>query len=161
MTKVDAPTTSLGELSGLLASWRLHLEAANLSPRTIRAYTDDGALFAAFLADKGMPTVAGNIRREHVEAFIAAELERTSPASAATRYRSLQQLFNWLDEEGEITASPMTKMRPPKIPEQPVPVLPDDDVERLLAAVPARTSATGETARSSGCSWTPACGWRA
>jgi site-specific recombinase XerC len=134
MTKVDAPITSLGELSGLLGSWRLHLEAANLSPRTIRAYTDDGALFAAFLADKGMPTVADNIRREHVEAFIAAELERTAPASAATRYRSLQQLFNWLDEEGEITNSPMAKMRPPKIPEQPVPVLPDEDVKRLLAS---------------------------
>jgi site-specific recombinase XerD len=116
MAKVDAPTTSLGELSGLLASWRLHLEAADLSPRTIRAYTDDGALFAAFLAGKGMPTAVSNIRREHVEAFIAAELERTAPASAASRYRSLQQFFSWLDEEGEITGSPMARMRPPKIP---------------------------------------------
>lgn len=79
-----------------------------------------------------MPTAAGNIRREHVEAFIAAELERTAPASAATRYRSLQQLFNWLDEEREITGSPMAKTRPPKIPEKPVPVLPDDDIRRLL-----------------------------
>jgi site-specific recombinase XerC len=132
MTKVDAATTSVGELSGLLPSWRLHLEAANLSPRTIRAYTDDGALLAAFLADRGMPTVADNIRREHVEAFIAAELERTAPSSAATRYRSLQQLFNWLDNEGEIGGSPMAKMRPPKIPEKPVPVLPHDDIRRLL-----------------------------
>jgi hypothetical protein len=72
MTKLDARTTSLGEITVLLPSWRLHLEAANLSPRTIRAYTDDGALFAAFLAKQGMPTAAGNIRREHVEAFIAA-----------------------------------------------------------------------------------------
>lgn len=92
-------------------SWRLHLEAANLSPRTIRAYTDDTALFVAYLAGKGMPTTAASIRREHVEAFIVAELERTAPASAATRYRSLQQLFNWLDEEGEITSSPMAKKR--------------------------------------------------
>src|ERR1700735_1417585 len=106
MTNVDASTTGVGELSGLLASWRLHLEAANLSPRTIRAYTDDGALFAAYLADKARPTVAASIRREHVEAFIVAELERTAPSSAATRYRSLQQLFNWLDDEGEISGSP-------------------------------------------------------
>ena len=54
-----------------------HPEAA-----TIRAYTDDGALFAAFLADMGMPTTAGSLRREHAEAFIAAESERTAPASA-------------------------------------------------------------------------------
>jgi hypothetical protein len=31
-----------------------------------------------------MPTAAGSIRREHVEAFIAAELQRTKPSSAAT-----------------------------------------------------------------------------
>lgn len=131
MSEADA-RTNVGELSVLLTSWRLHLEASNLSPRTIRSYTDDGALFAAFLARQGMPTAAGSIRREHVEAFIAAELERTAPASAATRYRSLQRLFSWLDDEGEVSGSPMTKMRPPIIPEQPVPVLSDDEVRRLL-----------------------------
>jgi site-specific recombinase XerC len=133
MTKTKLPAPGVGELTVLLPSWRLHLEASNLSPRTIRAYTDDGARLAAYLAAKGMPTAVRNIRREHVEAFIVAELERTAPASAATRYRSLQQLFNWLDEEGEIDASPMIKMRPPKIPEQPVPVLSDDHVRLLLA----------------------------
>jgi len=70
--------TNAGELTVLLPSWRLHLEASNLSPRTIRAYTDDGALLAAFLARQGMPTAAASIRREHVEAFIAAELARTA-----------------------------------------------------------------------------------
>jgi len=134
MAQTKLPAPGVGELTALLPSWRLHLEASNLSPRTIRAYTDDGALLAAFLAAKGMPTAVLSIRREHVEAFIVAELERTSPASAATRYRSLQQLFNWLDDEGEIDASPMAKMRPPKIPEKPVPVLSDDHVRLLLAA---------------------------
>jgi site-specific recombinase XerD len=127
-------STSVGELSVLLPSWRLHLEARNLSPRTIRAYTDDGALLAAFLAGKGMPTATASIKREHVEAFIAAELVRTAASSAAGRYRSLQQLFNWLEEEGEITGSPMAKMHPPIIPEQPVPVLSDDEIRRLLAS---------------------------
>ncbi len=65
-----------------------------------------------------MPTAARSIRREHVEAFIAAELEHTAPSSAATHYRSLRQLFGWLDDEGEIDRSPTPKMRPPKIPER-------------------------------------------
>jgi hypothetical protein len=69
----------------LLPSWRLHLEASNLSPRTIRAYTDDGASLARFLVERGMPAAAASIRREHVEAFIASELQRTSPAPAATQ----------------------------------------------------------------------------
>ena len=72
-----------------------------------------------------MPTAARSIHRDHVEGLIAAELERTAPASAAMRYRSLQQLFGWLDEEGEIDGSTMARTRPPKMPEKPVPVLPD------------------------------------
>jgi hypothetical protein len=94
MAETDS-RTGVGELTVLLPSWRLHLEASNLSPRTIRAYTDDGALLAAFLIRKGMPTTVANIRREHVEAFIAAELERTAPSSAATRYRSLHCSSGW------------------------------------------------------------------
>jgi site-specific recombinase XerD len=133
MPESKLPAPGVGELTVLLPSWRLHLEASNLSPRTIRAYTDDGALLAAFLTARGMPTAVLSIRREHVEAFIVAELERTSPSSAATRYRSLQQLFKWLDDEGEIDTSPMAKMRPPKIPEKPVPVLSDDHIRLLLA----------------------------
>jgi len=65
----------------------------------------------AFLARQGMPTTACSIRREHVEAFIAAELERTAPSSDATRCRSNQRLFGWLDEDGEIDGLPMAKMR--------------------------------------------------
>ena len=84
MTEADS-RTGVGELTVLLPSWRLHLEASNLSPRTIRAYTDDGALFAAFLARRGMPPAATSIRCEHVEAFIAAELARTKPGDGSGR----------------------------------------------------------------------------
>lgn len=94
-----------------------------------------------------MPTAAASIRREHVEAFIAAELARTTPSSAATRYRSLQQPFKWLDDEGEIAGSPMAKMRPPIIPEQLVLVLSDNQTQALLTAA-ARSSAIGVTSRS-------------
>jgi site-specific recombinase XerC len=40
----------------------------------------------------------------------------------------------WLEDEGEIAADPMAKMKPPAIPEQPVPVLPDDALRRLFVA---------------------------
>ena len=37
-------------------------------------------MFARFLAEQGMPTAVASIRREHVEAFIATQLERTAPS---------------------------------------------------------------------------------
>ncbi|HVA09706.1 MAG TPA: tyrosine-type recombinase/integrase, partial [Acidimicrobiales bacterium] len=46
----------------------------------------------------------------------------------------------WLVEEGEISSSPMERMKPPIVPEQPVPVLPDDALEKLLAACKAGTT---------------------
>jgi site-specific recombinase XerD len=46
----------------------------------------------------------------------------------------LKLLHQWLEGEDELPASPMAKMRPPIIPDQPVPVIPDDGLRRLLAA---------------------------
>ena len=86
-----------------------------------------------------MPAEVSSIRREHVEAFIEDVLAHWSPATAAVRYRSLQQLFRWLIDEGEITIDPMARMRPPKVPEQPVAVLSLDEQRRLLAACEGRS----------------------
>ena len=58
-----------------------------------------------------MLTAARSLRREHVEGFIAAELERAA-SFAATGYRSLQQFFGWLDKEGEIDGSALTIWQP-------------------------------------------------
>ena len=55
-------------------------------------------------------------------------------ATVAKHYRSLQQLFRYLDEADVIDRTPFAKMRPPAVPEQPIPVLSGDDIRRLLAA---------------------------
>ncbi len=129
---------TIGDLAPLIRSWKLHLSAANLSPRTIQSYTEAATRLEGFLVDRGMPTAVEAITREHVEHFIADQLDRHSPATAAVRYRSLQQLFRWLEDEGEIDRSPMARMRPPKIPEDLVPVFTDDELRRLLAACAGR-----------------------
>jgi site-specific recombinase XerD len=134
VTEADS-RTGVGELTVLLPSWCLHSEASNLSSRTIRAYTDDGVRLSAFLARQGMPTAFARIRREQVGGVHRGRGgARRAPSSAATRYHSLPQLFKWLDDEGEISGSPITKMCLPIIPEKPVPVLSDDQVRGLLAA---------------------------
>lgn len=122
-----------GDLAANVASFQRHLRAANLAPRTIELYGDVAGRFAGHLAAHGMPTDVANIRREHVESWIAALLEQWKPATASNRYRSLAQFFKWCVEEGEIADSPMRNMRPPLVPEQPVPVFSDDDLRRLLA----------------------------
>ncbi len=130
--------TAVDDVLALLPSFERSLKARNRSPKTIRGYVESARLFAAFLGEQGMPQAAGAIHREHVEAFIGDQLERWTPSTAATRYRYLQQFFRWLEEEGEIAASPMARMKPPTVPETPVPVLGDDELRRLLAACDGR-----------------------
>lgn len=127
-----------GDLPGLLKSFERHLRAANRSPRTIEKYVLAARQFTKFLAAEGRPTDAAEVRRRDVEAYIASLLERYKPGTALTRYQDLQQLCKWLLDEGEIAESPMAKMRPPILPEVPVPVLGDDELRALLATCAGR-----------------------
>jgi site-specific recombinase XerD len=129
---------AIDQLSTLTRSWRIHLEAENLSPKTIRNYLDAAQQLEAFMQERGMPTAVDAITREHIETFLIDVRERTSASTAATRYRGLQQLFRWLVDEGEITASPMNRMKPPKLEEKPVAVVPRADLEKLFAVCSGR-----------------------
>lgn len=132
-------------------------EAENLSPRTIQTYMESTRQMAEFLAGQGMPQDVANIRREHVESFIAYLLERWKPATANNRYRGLQSFFKWLEEEGEIRESPMAKMKPPRVPENPPPVLREEGLRALLATCEKGAAwRTGGTRRYCGYSSTPA-----
>jgi site-specific recombinase XerD len=125
-----------------VASWIRALRARNLSENTQRIYRRSGDSFALFLlnqyrpaADGGRPAPASleDVHREHVEAYIADLMGRTSPGNAHQHFRSLKTFFNWLVDEEEMARSPMRTMKPPQLPEVVVPVIPDDALKQLLA----------------------------
>jgi site-specific recombinase XerD len=118
-------------LSPLLRSFERHLRAENRSEHTIASYLDSLRQAEAFLASRGHSLL--DARREDLEAFLGELLRRRAPETVATRYRRLRVLYRWLEEEDEVAANPMAKMKPPIIPEQPVPVVPEDGLRRLLA----------------------------
>jgi site-specific recombinase XerD len=120
-------------LDRLLPSWELSLAARNRSPGTIKSYRDDFNDLLRWAKAKGLVLTARNTDRHTIEEWLAASFGRgLKPASVARRYRSLQQFWKWALSEGEVTANPMAEMAPPYVPEQPVPVLSDDDIRQLL-----------------------------
>ena len=131
--------TDIGTLEGELASWRLHLEAANLSPKTILGYTFGVQKFADFLKAHGWPTTVTEITRQHVEAFMSHISQTSKPWTAQTRYRDLQQFFRWQVELGELAVSPMDKLNKPRLSEEPVPVVAEDDLRNLFKACAGRS----------------------
>jgi site-specific recombinase XerC len=115
-------------------SFERHLRAERKSPRTVKTYLEAVQLLRAFLANHDGGRTLMEARRQDIEAFLVQLHERCTPATVANRYRSLRRFYGWLEEEEEIPLSPMAKMKPPAVPEQPVPVLPDDALQRLLVA---------------------------
>lgn len=81
---------SVGDLETHIPSFRRHLRATNLSPRTVRGYCDSCELVRRFLIQNGIPTTVTAIAREHVETFIEDLLARWKPSTANTRYRAPQ-----------------------------------------------------------------------
>jgi site-specific recombinase XerC len=85
--------------------------------RTIASYLESLRQAEAFLAAHGKGlTEAG---RADLEAFLGDLLTRRAAGTVATRYKVLRILYGWLEEEDEIAANPMARVRPPIVPEQP------------------------------------------
>lgn len=126
--------TAAADLSTLGESFARHLRAANVSPLTVKTYLDAVTQFARYLASEGHTSIVDQLERRHVEGFIADQLVRWRAATAANRFRGLRQFFAWLVDEEEISASPMERMRLPRIPDEPPPVLSEDELRALVAA---------------------------
>ena len=122
-----------GDLPALIQSFARHLRAANRSPKTIEKYVLAANQLARFLAAEGLPVNATEVRRRDVEAYISHLLDTFKPGTAVTRFQDLQQFFKWLVDEEEISVSPMAKMKPPLLPDVPVPVVTDDQLRAVLA----------------------------
>lgn len=133
-------------------SWTIKLRAKNLSPNTIKLYQRAAAHLDAFLdalpasylsvftddpefdpAVLAAPPDAATVTETHLSAHIAALTKRTSAGNASVHHRALQQFWSWWSTRTE-QPDPMAGMSPPIVPEVPVPVIPDDDLRKLLKA---------------------------
>jgi site-specific recombinase XerC len=86
-------------------------------------------LLRVFLEEPGIPTAVDAIERQHVEAFVTDQVNRWKPKTAQVRYGDIGQFFNWCLKKGECDVHPMARMKPPAVPEVPVPVSPDADLK--------------------------------
>jgi integrase/recombinase XerC len=97
----------------LLRSFERHLRAENRSAQTVATYLIALRQAEAFLAAARGTTLAAAGRAD-LEAYLGDLLTRRA---AATYYKVLKLLYQWLEDEDELPASPMAKMRPPIIPD--------------------------------------------
>jgi site-specific recombinase XerD len=80
-----------------------------------------------------------SLTRRDIQGFLSDQLDQHRPTTAAVRFRSLQQFYRWATDEELIQASPMTGLRPPAIPEEPVAVLDEAALNKLLRSMNGRS----------------------
>lgn len=121
-------------------SYRLSLQADGKQPDTLKSYDASLDQFRTFLVAENRPTDPDRIGRDDVAAFIAhLRLKKRKPGTIATRYDGLKGFFRWLEDEGEIGASPMAKMHRPTAPMTDVPLIPLEVTRELLASCDRRS----------------------
>lgn len=126
-------STAREVLDELNKSFARHLRAENLAKKTVDTYTESVGQLIAFLVAHDLPLTLSQIQRQHVEMWIESILATRAPATANNRFRGVQQFFKWAVSEGEISETPTAKMRPPRVPENPPPVLREEELRALLA----------------------------
>ncbi len=133
----DAGTYAPDSLASLRDSFALHLDATR-APKTSRIYLAALDALIRHLGAQGMPTAARAVRREHVESFLAMRRASVKPATQSLEFRALAVFWKWALEEDEIERSPMEKIKPPRVPSVPVPVVPVADFKKLLKTAEGR-----------------------
>lgn len=119
-----------------LDDWLL-AKGRSLSPRTQLSFRDSFIYLARFLGPVAPPLA--DLTKKQVAAWIDFTIKTTSPATAALRFRGLAAVINWLahpgeDDEPYLPKNPIKGLRPPKVEEQPVPVLSIEDLRALIRA---------------------------
>lgn len=121
----------------LLTIWRsyeLHLRDLDRSARTIETYREGIRQLQAQVLSRGLSDDPRVLTESGIRAYLDSLRDGRKPATRRTRYRALKGFFRWLENEGEIAASPMARIKEPHVPQAP-PKIPTDQVIKALLTV--------------------------
>lgn len=119
-------------LDDLAASFRRDLRAAGKSDRTLEVYSQAVRFFSAWLEAQGRPSTLDQLTRHAIKRWLAELAETKQPGTVLTRFKSMRRFVRWLVAEDEIDTDVMTGVEQPVPPEKPVPIVTDEEIDRLL-----------------------------
>jgi integrase/recombinase XerC len=111
MTTSKANTT----VAKAVADFIRHLRERNASPHTVKAYSHDLSLFAAYAGSRGWKQIDHIAVRGFLSQLYGQGLSKTSVARALAAVRSL---FRWLAREGVVEQNPARLVATPRLPKK-------------------------------------------
>ena len=122
---------SVADLRLLAASWALSLRADRKSPQTLKAYGDG----VRYFLDWCERHEATPLSRASLRGWVSALLDGgAAAATARARQLAVRRFSAWLAEEGEIGTDPFLGVKAPKLDQQVVEPLTDEQLRALLKA---------------------------
>src|ERR1700716_4509893 len=98
-----------------VADFLRHLCERNSSPHTVKAYSGDLAIFAAYAGSRGWKDIDHIAVRGFLSQLYEKGLSKTSVARALAAVRSL---YRWLAREGVVEQNPAKLVSTPKLPKK-------------------------------------------
>jgi len=131
LSQEKSVTARVNELETWIDAFLLDMQNANRSPHTCRAYAADLYRLADFHTGPPQMITADTLRR-FLQTF--AHLK---PASRARKQAALNSFFAWTYRHDLLPANPMAKLDPVQREPSQSRALRRDEVEKILAAIPA------------------------
>ena len=133
VVRIASLTPLSSDLDAAIEGFVRRCQSKNLSPRTVEYYGFRLRAFQKFL-DANYPTSApADVTSEIVRAFLDAERESNSAATAAHSLTTLRVFFNFLATEGFVQANPMSGVEKPKCRKTVLSTFTLEQVESVLA----------------------------
>lgn len=128
------PQRAPSRLSLAYESYLLSLQAARRAPRTLEYYREKLGPFVSWLEARSVSEVSA-ITADHIRAFLLErEQAGRSPMSIHHHAACIKAWCNFLVSEELLAASPMRKVKMPKLNQEILPAFSPEDVRKLLAA---------------------------
>lgn len=125
--------TSATLFAPLLESWTIALDADNKSDMTVTGYMYSLQDFVRWLDRERGTTAPDEITTDLCRRWLADQLKKNAASTAKSRWTGLRSFCAWMDEEKELTPSPMATVKSPHVPEKAAEMLTLDQVRQLLA----------------------------
>ena len=135
-----APATAHTDRGRLLQSFETALEAAGLSPATIRLYAHGIRRLYSHLDSMGLDVPISSVSAEHLREWLNAERRGgAKPATIDALHKAARRFWRFLDEEGEITEDVAARLPAPKVPVKVVQALTREQIAALFRACQDKT----------------------
>lgn len=117
---------------GLLDSWKLALEAANKSLRTVENYAEGVTRLADWLTANGHHDAIDELTPELIRGWLRDLAKDMAESTVRGRYIAVKLFVSWLIAEGELDTNPMGNVPIPQVSEKVVPILRPEQLRTLL-----------------------------